>query len=213
MISTACPLVTHVDFGFTEPSAHPSEAELLSLVELLPYLSSISFDLWNITAGGAGRIVQKLGNRLSDLHVASMCFGDYGFDRYYAGGGFLQCLAEHCPNLRRLSIFFPSTDDFYEEWGSSSLGEMVGVGLQAILQSCRRLECLDIQGPQQIPLDVFRVIHEKLGADVLSLRRLRLQGNWQLPLNEPGAAEVVLQLRQRGVLWVSPWKPWFVIRK
>ena len=142
-IAAACPLIEMLDITRVKAK----DDALVAVAEHFPRLGSVKTDMWHVTSIGIQNAAQALGEQLLSLEIR----GDTITKHYLSDNATME-IGRSCPNLRHFS--FKVCSMYYE----STLDNLTGAGVLALVDGCRNLESLELWGAKNVSKEAFVTI-------------------------------------------------------
>lgn len=182
-IAKACPHLTSINLNYTRAK----DNDLLEATEVFPNLNAIQTDMWNVTSRGVAAAAIAMGERLIDIRITAETI-----TCHYLSGSHLEAIAQACPNLQYFAyrVYFFSTrnesDRTFFETNRTFLETVTGDTLTVLIESCRKLEVLDLRGARKVTREDFVSVLKMVaegnavasadGNKAFALREINLKG-------------------------------------
>ncbi|EED87993.1 predicted protein [Thalassiosira pseudonana CCMP1335] len=182
-IAKACPHLTSINLNYTRAK----DNDLLEATEIFPNLNALQTDMWNVTSRGVAAAAIAMGERLIDIRITAETI-----TCHYLSGSHLEAIAQACPNLQYFAyrVYFFSTrnesDRTFFETNRTFLETVTGDTLTVLIESCRKLEVLDLRGARKVTREDFVSVLKMVaegnavasadGNKAFALREINLKG-------------------------------------
>ncbi len=175
-IAKSCPHMEKFVLGYSETRgwtcAHAKSEDIVEAATHLLSLKAIHFDMWTVTNASITAMAEAMGSQLLDLRIRG-----YGFSSgdNYLSDATLGVLAASCPNLKHFA--YRNRSHCY----NIMLDTLSGAGVIGLVQACRRLEVLHLDGAKRVTRADFAAIIEMVSAsngDEFALRKIKAAGDY-----------------------------------
>lgn len=152
-LAQACPLLKDIELGHENTSIKETDKQILSLPRLFPHLSTVGFNMINVTNRGICGFLRRMGPRLLEIKIRSISL----LRSNMLWNDALQTAAVYCTNLEGFGYMVRPTM-YIRERNYRPQFDITNTGIIALLTGCKQLKRLVLIGTKNVSFQAFHSV-------------------------------------------------------